>query len=173
MTISTLSSLHKNCNPKCVKNSCRRGSCRVVLPSGSEGVDCDKCNCFPLDAKSLNVDIEEIFIDDIKKVPDFIINCIESNEKQSSWVIVDFKGNVSHVGQIVKQLQVGAIAIEKHPKFEVDNSPNNLVGLIVKEGGFKHASDLERRSIKFRNIRRFVFVKNCGFSIKLILLNKQ
>lgn len=172
MTLRTLSSLHKSCNPKCVTNSCRRGSCKIILPRGSEGIDCDKCQCFPIDIESLNVDIEEIDIEEIGKTPDFIIICYESNEKRSLWVIVDFKGNVSHVGQIVKQLQVGAIAIEKHPKFQVSNSPNNLVGLIVKEGGFSHASDLARRSIQFRNTKKPVFVKNCEFQIKLLLPDK-
>lgn len=169
MTVLTLKGLHRSCKSECVVNSCRSSSCRVVLPSGSECIDCDECPCFPLAPKFF----EESFIEETEKFPGFIVICYESNEKQSSWVIVDFKGNVSHIGEIIRQLQVGAIAVEKHPKFRINNSPNNLVALIVKEGGFKHASELDRRSIKFRNSLKQVFVKKRGFRVKELLRDKE
>jgi hypothetical protein len=168
-----LKGLHTRCNPICVKNSCKRGSCSVTLCANSEAVDCDICKCFPLDARSIGEDYGLIDPGIRNKSPDYIVVCYESDEKLGSWVIVDFKGDVSHVGGIVKQLQLGAIAVEKLPEFRIDNYPQELIGLIVKEGGVSHAADLARRSIRFKNRPKPVFVKDCGFSLKVLLKNKS
>jgi len=169
MAVLTLRGLHGSCNPKCVVNSCRSGSCWAVLPAGSECIDCDKCPCFPLTPQFF----EESSIEETDKKPDFIVICYETSEKQGSWFVVDFKGNIYHIGKIIAQLQVGAMAIEKHRKFRVSNSPDNLVGLIVKEGGFRHASELDRRHIIFRGAPKNVFVRNCGFEVEKLLRDKQ
>lgn len=155
-SLRDLRSLHASCRLSCLAAQCRRPACALSFPSGQYVcIDCDKCDCFSTDVTR----------------PDFIALYVESNPSTSWWLVVEMKSRVQHPRQIVQQLQAGADVIESTPQFDILNSPQRLVPVILHERGLRVA-DLQvinRSRISFRNRPHVIKSKRCGVSLGTLL----
>lgn len=156
-SLKTLEALHKSCNPRCITTRCRRDRCALRLPrQGVLCVDCDRCSAFPKE----------------RKRPDFIVLHVGGKSSVSCWLIVEMKGRVAHPRDIVEQLQIGAWVIQNDPLFQVPQSFQDLVALLLHDG---HIHDADYKSIgskriSFRGKLCRIKISRCGTELKHLLV---
>jgi hypothetical protein len=103
------------------------------------------------------------------KKPDFILLYIGSKPSLLQWFVVEMKARVRDPGDIVKQLQAGADAIQNNPRFRISGVDQLLVALILHDK-HAHTADFAQKSVKFLGRSLIVNNKRCGFELKDLLM---
>ena len=130
--LNHLRRLHSHNNGNCIASRCsKQGVTLDLQDSGCVCVDCDSCAAFgPNDPK-----------------PDYIGL---QDSGQPRWFVVEMKRSVRDLRQPVRQLQAGADKIQADPLFNVDDSPQTIIGIIVHGKGKTKTADISSYSIRFR-----------------------
>lgn len=157
--VEELQTLHKSCNPPCITRRCRTSRCTLVLPRQRHGVlviDCDKCTSFP-QGRSLG-----------EGQPDFIVLYVAGESSRSRWLVVDMKARLQHAKAIAKQLQDGTKIVERDRRFQVRQSPQDLIGLALYKGRAhnEEIKALERQPLYFRGKPCRIIMRHCGYQLK-------
>ena len=144
-SLTELRALHKPCSPSCITTSCKgAGDITLSLPDqGALCISCDDCTCFPEG--------------DRQKKPDFVVLYCPDKPPSPRWYIIEMKGSVSSIGDIVKQIQAGADVVQASPCFKVTSRDCQLFPIVVHSGGLRTADFLQKRIRFFRKPYRIYF----------------
>ena len=153
-SLAELRALHNRCSPSCITTNCTARGITLRLPGqGVLCIKCDDCTCFPRGNTPG------------KRNPDFVVLYCPGEATSSHWYIIEMKGSVSSIGDIVKQIQDGADVVQASPRFKVPGRFRKKLFPIVAHGGGVRANDFSRKRIDFFGKPYEIFLKRSGSSL--------